>query len=105
MKKIFVVGILSIAACSQSVLADDLCVPASAVVCSIDSSGQYTNATYTLKTTFEIIKSIVVQSQGPNAVWGQADPVLGKAALAQLETQAQELKKAGVCAIVINNIE
>lgn len=81
--------------------ADDSCVPASSVICTIQSDGAC-NPTYQLRTTFQSVDSIYLYDPAGTCQPAAADI---KAALAKLDAQAQALKNAGVCKIVINDPE
>jgi hypothetical protein len=72
------------------------CVPESAVVCRIYFDG---GSLYRLEITFQSINEI--------SIWdsGRPSSKLKKAALVKLETQAQQLLSAGVCKIIMNDIE
>ena len=82
--------------------AEDECVPPSFSICTISRTCVDSDSLYELKTTFQSVDSIDVDNSDTDC--GLNDDAAA-AALKKLESQAEELKEAGLCKVVINNIE
>lgn len=83
------------------------CIPPKSVLCQINTvclkdMFHYDHAYYRLSTTFEAVSTIAV---GNDKVDCFVDDTAGKRALAKLTAEAEQLKAAGACSVVINNIE
>jgi len=79
------------------------CIPAEAVVCTINSyCDSQTTAYYALSTSVQTINRISVDAGVAGSC--QVSSTLAPAALAKLEAEAQQLKDAGVCKVIINTI-
>jgi len=90
-------GITSIA------LADDnVCAPESAIICTISAVRDASNCDYyQLRTTYQLISNIFVDV---NSCSDNIDPDKANAALLKLQANAQALKDAGICKVIINNV-
>jgi hypothetical protein len=79
------------------------CIPEEAVICTIDSfCDNNTTAYYQLKTSYQKVNVINVDANISGVCQVSRD---SGAALEKLKAQAEQLRQAGVCKVVINNIE
>ena len=115
---------------TSSALADDDCkreIPPSSIICTIDSSCDHRpdagrGLSYQLSTSTESqVQSVNVDNGEVTRRWDEsgyfssastsniskckADPALAAAAMKKLMNTAQQLKDAGVCKAIINNID
>lgn len=78
------------------------CIPPSFSICTISESCNDGDSYYELKTTFQSVDSIYVDNADTEC--GLNDDAAADA-LKKLESQAQDLKEAGLCKVIINNID
>ena len=102
-RALFVFATALTMATASSVFAADVCVPPQSVLCSLSAEcGPDNNGYYVLSTTFQRVASIMVQND-PNAQC-EFKSKSAPAVLAKLKGEANQLKAAGACSIIIDNI-
>lgn len=88
---------------AEPVPAENACVPADSILCTIDRLSENNCDVYTLSTTFQRVSTFNVDAAQNCS--NSIDAAIAKTTLARLVAEGQQLVQAGACRIVINNVQ